>query len=408
MTLGQRIQELRKGAGLSQEGLGEALGVSRQAVSKWEGDNGIPELDTLIAMSRLFGVTLGQLLGVEEREQASEETPSAGLTEERVEEILRRYAQENKAHQPAPRPIRWQLPLAAGCLLLVLVIVLFVQLGIMRDNMNGLQRQLNQVQSDISSTGNQISNIYYRIGEEIRQQLEAQANVVDTFEYEVTGFDLEQKTVELSLSAALRSYDKGTVVQFVLDSEAGQVVSGEAVWPEFAAAVTVPMHHHVEVRARITGEDGTVREQQLETLYSLTEDSFVLYAESISAPVWINVRIPTVFGDGSSAMGSSVGCIMLYSDHTELLWPEEARWELTFNGEVLDSRTPEFVYDSQEMAWRYDTETQECMYLYQEGKLTFTLTVTDNFGRVQVMEETWYVSRDGINRMPTPVDPRSY
>ena len=43
MTLGQRIQELRKQSGLSQEALGEALGVSRQAVSKWEGDNGIPE-----------------------------------------------------------------------------------------------------------------------------------------------------------------------------------------------------------------------------------------------------------------------------------------------------------------------------------------------------------------------------
>ena len=51
MTLGQRIQELRKQHGMSQEALGDALGVSRQAVSKWEGDNGIPELDTLIAMS---------------------------------------------------------------------------------------------------------------------------------------------------------------------------------------------------------------------------------------------------------------------------------------------------------------------------------------------------------------------
>ena len=59
MTLGQRIQDLRKQKGLSQEALGEALSVSRQAVSKWEGDNGIPELDTLIAMSRLFGITLG-------------------------------------------------------------------------------------------------------------------------------------------------------------------------------------------------------------------------------------------------------------------------------------------------------------------------------------------------------------
>ena len=72
MTLGQRIQELRKQNGLSQEGLGEALGVSRQAVSKWEGDNGIPELDTLIAMSRLFGITIGDLLGVEEAVPAAE------------------------------------------------------------------------------------------------------------------------------------------------------------------------------------------------------------------------------------------------------------------------------------------------------------------------------------------------
>ena len=38
MTLGQRIQELRKGLRLSQEELGERMGVSRQAISKWEGE----------------------------------------------------------------------------------------------------------------------------------------------------------------------------------------------------------------------------------------------------------------------------------------------------------------------------------------------------------------------------------
>ena len=66
MTLGQRIQELRKGLGLSQEELGEKMGVSRQAISKWEGDQTIPELDKLIALSKLFGLTVGQLLGVEQ------------------------------------------------------------------------------------------------------------------------------------------------------------------------------------------------------------------------------------------------------------------------------------------------------------------------------------------------------
>ncbi len=72
-TLGLRIQAGRKAAGLSQEALGEQLGVSRQAVSKWESDAAIPELENLIAMSRLFGVSVGVLLGVE---SASAEEPS--------------------------------------------------------------------------------------------------------------------------------------------------------------------------------------------------------------------------------------------------------------------------------------------------------------------------------------------
>lgn len=66
MTLGQHIQELRKGLHLSQEELGEKMGISRQAISKWEADQTIPDLDKLIALSKLFGLTVGQLLGIEE------------------------------------------------------------------------------------------------------------------------------------------------------------------------------------------------------------------------------------------------------------------------------------------------------------------------------------------------------
>lgn len=76
MTLGQRIQELRKGFGLSQEDLGERMGVSRQAISKWEGDQTIPELDKLIALSKLFGLTVGQLLGVEQPVSAPAAAPA--------------------------------------------------------------------------------------------------------------------------------------------------------------------------------------------------------------------------------------------------------------------------------------------------------------------------------------------
>ena len=62
MTFGEKIQKLRKEAGLSQEELSYQLGVSRQAISKWERDNGYPETEKIVRMSKIFNVTLDYLL----------------------------------------------------------------------------------------------------------------------------------------------------------------------------------------------------------------------------------------------------------------------------------------------------------------------------------------------------------
>lgn len=74
MTFGEKIQKLRKEAGLSQEELSYQLEVSRQAVSKWERDNGYPETEKIIKMSKLFNVSLDYLLN-EEDTQKSELNP---------------------------------------------------------------------------------------------------------------------------------------------------------------------------------------------------------------------------------------------------------------------------------------------------------------------------------------------
>ena len=58
MDFGMKLQSLRKEKGLSQEALAEKLHVSRQAVSKWESGAGYPEMDKLILISDLFGVTI--------------------------------------------------------------------------------------------------------------------------------------------------------------------------------------------------------------------------------------------------------------------------------------------------------------------------------------------------------------
>lgn len=61
-TFGQNLQLLRRRTGLSQQQLAEQLGVSRQAISKWELDAAKPDLDNLLQISRLFAVSADELL----------------------------------------------------------------------------------------------------------------------------------------------------------------------------------------------------------------------------------------------------------------------------------------------------------------------------------------------------------
>ncbi len=62
MTIGAKIQTLRKQRGMSQEQLAEALGVSRQAVSKWEAEQSVPDIDKIISICDYFGVTTDYIL----------------------------------------------------------------------------------------------------------------------------------------------------------------------------------------------------------------------------------------------------------------------------------------------------------------------------------------------------------
>lgn len=62
MTIGQKIIRLRNAADISQEQLAENLGVSRQSISKWEMDQTLPQIDKVIQLAELFGVTTDELL----------------------------------------------------------------------------------------------------------------------------------------------------------------------------------------------------------------------------------------------------------------------------------------------------------------------------------------------------------
>ena len=70
MELNQRIYELRTQKGMSQGDLAEALEVSRQSISKWETGSSVPELDKLIKLSQLFGISLDELVLNKEPQEA--------------------------------------------------------------------------------------------------------------------------------------------------------------------------------------------------------------------------------------------------------------------------------------------------------------------------------------------------
>ena len=73
MEFHEKLQELRKSKGLTQEELAEALFVSRTAISKWESGRGYPSIDSLKEISRFFGVTIDELICPREMITAAED-----------------------------------------------------------------------------------------------------------------------------------------------------------------------------------------------------------------------------------------------------------------------------------------------------------------------------------------------
>ena len=80
MNVADRIQNLRRAKGISQEELADKIGVSRQSVSKWESEQSIPDIDKVIVMSEYFEVTTDYILkGIENGPQPAEKTVNANI-----------------------------------------------------------------------------------------------------------------------------------------------------------------------------------------------------------------------------------------------------------------------------------------------------------------------------------------
>lgn len=118
LEIANRLQKLRKEKGYSQEQLAAELGISRQAVSKWERAESSPDTDNLICLAKLYGVSLDELLSTDETvdEILDNNKKDAELVQESEEEIEDQIVNNNKVY----RILEGMIPIVATITYLLL------------------------------------------------------------------------------------------------------------------------------------------------------------------------------------------------------------------------------------------------------------------------------------------------
>lgn len=127
MIFADKLIQLRKKSGWSQEELAEQMNVTRQSVSKWEGAQAVPDLEKLLRLSQLFGVSTDYLL----KDELEAEQPAAGAEES----ALRRVSME-EANDFVTVKAATARPVALGVLLCILSPICLLLLGAMCERPN--------------------------------------------------------------------------------------------------------------------------------------------------------------------------------------------------------------------------------------------------------------------------------
>ena len=156
MTLGQNLQAARKAKGLSQETLAEQIGVSRQALGKWEKDTALPGLDNLQAAAQVLGVSVDTLLGTEAA------GPALAVTLDAMRDLLAARDAEQRKHRRL-----WGLLGAAAAVVVVLLLV--VQNLAYQRKMQSLTDSYAMLQSQLSSTTADLSTRMDELQDAVRQ-----------------------------------------------------------------------------------------------------------------------------------------------------------------------------------------------------------------------------------------------
>ena len=208
MELYEKLYELRRASGMSQEELAEKLGVSRQAVSKWESGATQPELPKLIELSKIYQVSVDALLSLEHAKEPQDSSPAA-------EGASQDAAEDTAAAKPDFRAFCAQHKKSIGGAAVALAALIAVGAHY-NSRINALSSQVDDLRSELYGVQSSLSNQINGISSTVSDILERETSLVLQFDYNVTNVDLKKKECTLAFSLLPKAIDEETLVSLLV------------------------------------------------------------------------------------------------------------------------------------------------------------------------------------------------
>ena len=266
LTIGQRIAAKRKELGLSQIALGEQMGVSRQSISNWEADAAIPEIDKLIALSKLFNVSVGWLLGVEEVPDPAGEAETCFT--DREWEIIDRLTQ-SQPHLP-----KWLVPLTAAAAAVALFAAILAGAAL---------SAARSYREDLATVSQVIANLTTAA-----EDLIPNTQVLESHQFRVfPSADLSECSFDFSGYPFIHEEDAEAEIFVILGGQ--EVLRESCEWNGlcYTASITLPTRNGYEAYFTITSKDGIARSTTLfEPLLSHLESASAFGKVSVGIQDW--------------------------------------------------------------------------------------------------------------------------
>lgn len=260
MTIGQRIAALRKAAGLSQEALAAQLGVSRQAIGKWEADASLPGIDNLQELAKTLGASCDELLTGAPPAQAGAVGPAPArepvLSLAGAKALL---AEEQRAGQKRHIPLYAAL-IGLVALILASVCVIFYYTGAVRR----MQGQVAALSGRVDGLDQRIDQRIGSIESSIRQSLEEQASLVANWNLSYGAYSPGTATAGVRVQATPKTLAEGMTAAFLFTMSDGRAITADASLENgvFTAAASLPLAEGFSLNVSFF-QNGISQNQQL-------------------------------------------------------------------------------------------------------------------------------------------------